>query len=156
MAQRARRVMGRPVMGRISLVTGLAVLCAPMPASIGLAAELVVTITEVRSADGLVSVALCPEADFLTPLCPFNATAPAAEGELEVVFEDIPPGEYGVQGYHDANANGEMDRNMVGWPLEGFAFANDPTILLRAPKFEAASIVVGEEDLRTTMTMRYR
>lgn len=122
----------------------------------GKAASLSITIEEVRSSDGRVSVDLCPEDKFLGDECPFNASSDATEGETVILFEDVPPGVYGVQGFHDENANDKMDQNLVGWPLEGFAFANDPKILFRAPKFEASSIAVGEDNMETRMRMRYR
>jgi len=132
------------------------VLAGGAPAQAASAADVVFTVAGVRSADGQVHVALCPEEKFLSEDCPYHATAEAVEGETEVVFTDVLPGVYGIQGYHDANANGELDRNFVGWPLEGFAFGNDPTILFRAPSFEESSFQVGEEAVSATMRMRYR
>ena len=125
-------------------------------ASSAQAAELIVTVKDVRSSDGIVSVALCPKEQFLGDECPYHESAPAIEGETFLLFPEVDPGTYGVQGFHDANANGEMDMNFVGWPLEGFAFANDPQVLMKAPEFEEAAISIGEENVEVTMSMKYR
>ncbi|MEM9223588.1 MAG: DUF2141 domain-containing protein [Pseudomonadota bacterium] len=134
----------------ISLVAGIVA-----PASAG-AVELSFIVEGVRNAMGRVNVYLCPEEEFLGEECPFRASVAANEGETSVVFVDVPPGLYGVQAFHDENENTKMDRNFVGWPLEGFAFANNPEIFLRAPSFEASSIVIGEENLEVRMMMQYR
>ena len=161
---RDRRGSGRVVAGRWSprdaalgaalvfLVTG-----APAAGDAADAAELSLTISGVRDTGGEVRVALCPEDQFLAEDdCPYVASAPATPGETEIVVSDVEPGVYGIQAYHDANANGELDRNLVGWPQEGFAFGNDAPIFMRPPSFEDASVEIGEEGLSTTISMRYR
>lgn len=127
-----------------------------VPPAAAEAVTLSITVQDVRNSDGWVSVDLCLEEQFLGDECPYNAIAEASQGETVVVFEDVPPGVYGVQGFHDENANETMDQNLVGWPLEGFAFANDPRILFRAPKFEDSSIAVTDDNVETQMRMRYR
>ena len=132
--------------------TGFAVL-QPLPID---AAQLSITVESVRNADGVVTIDLCSEDSFLGDGCPYSATVEATEGETIIVIEDVSAGTYGVQGFHDENENTEMDRNLVGWPLEGFAFANDPEVLFRPPKFGSSSIAIGEEDLEIRRRMRYR
>ena len=138
------------------LLWGLAIVAVASVDARARAAELIITVTNVRDSDGVVSVALCPEEQFLGDECPYYASAPAIEGDTYLFFPEVDPGTYGVQGFHDANANGEMDMNFVGWPLEGFAFANDPQVLMKAPSFEEASVTLGEDNLEITISMRYR
>ena len=47
------------------------------------------------------------------------AEAEIVGGEATVVFEGLPHGTYAVVIYHDANANGQLDKNFLGMPREG-------------------------------------
>jgi uncharacterized protein (DUF2141 family) len=63
-------------------------------------------------------------------------------GTIRVTLHDLPPGEYAVKLFHDANDNGEMDSNMLGIPIEGYGFSNN------AGRFGPASF----EDARISVT----
>ena len=55
---------------------------------------------------------------------PFRArTFDAGQAEREVVFGDVPPGEYIVTVHHDDNADGRRNTNANGVPTESTAFA---------------------------------
>ena len=68
---------------------------------------------------------------------------PAGQREVTAVWDRIPAGDYAVLALHDENANAKLDRNMFGWPKEGFGFANNPRIFLAPPPFQKAEIHVG-------------
>jgi len=63
----------------------------------------------------------------------------ANKGEVRLVFENIPAGIYALSVYHDANTNGELDKNMIGIPKEGFGFSNDAMGMFGPPDFKDAS-----------------
>ena len=69
---------------------------------------------------------------------------PIAPGQRQatVVWEHLPPGDYGVAAIHDENRNEKLDRNLIGIPKEGFGFANNPHVGLSAPPFRAAVVHV--------------
>jgi uncharacterized protein (DUF2141 family) len=46
-------------------------------------------------------------------------------GTLDVTFHNMPSGSYAIKLFHDANDNGEMDKNIVGLPQEGYGFSNN-------------------------------
>ncbi len=52
--------------------------------------------------------------------------------EVTVVFENLAPGEYGISVVHDENENGDLDKNFVGIPKEGFAFGNNAMGYIRS------------------------
>lgn len=83
---------------------------------------------------------------------------PIATGQREVtvVAQDLPPGDYGVVVIHDENMNQKLDRNLFGWPREGFGFANNPHVRLSAPSFKEAVIHVTCPDTDTKIHMQYR
>lgn len=64
-----------------------------------------------------------------------------ATGSIELVFDDLAPGEYAVRVMHDDNGNGQLDRNVVGMPTEGYGFSNNPRVM-RAATFEEARFTV--------------
>lgn len=46
-------------------------------------------------------------------------------GAVELVFTNLPEGEYAISVLHDANSNGVMDANAIGIPTEAYGFSND-------------------------------
>ena len=97
-----------------------------------------VVIKNVNEAEGNIMVGLFSnEADFLKKRFASQKTK-ASKGEVHVVFENIPAGKYALSVYHDANLNGELDKNMVGIPKEGFGFSNDAMGMFGPPNFEKA------------------
>ncbi|MFL7904576.1 DUF2141 domain-containing protein [Azospirillum argentinense] len=120
-----------------------------------LAAALTVTVQGVRNGDGLIVLAVCEEAAYPAGRCAFRVTAPAAEGSVRVTVPDVPPGTYALRAYHDENGNGQLDRNLLGVPREGFGFGNDASVLLAPPSFRDAAVTVGEDGVETALTLRY-
>jgi len=117
-------------------------------------APIEVTVTGVRSAAGRVVVDICPQANFLSA-CPFSVAVPAAKGTVTAVVRGVPPGRYAVQAYHDANANGDVDRGWFGIPKEGIGFSNDAMPRLVKPRFDVASFVHGHDPQHMGVTLRY-
>jgi uncharacterized protein (DUF2141 family) len=68
---------------------------------------------------------------------------PAGQRQATVVWEHLPPGDYGVVVIHDENRNAKLDRNLIGIPKEGFGFANNPHVGLSAPAFHLAVVHVA-------------
>ncbi|WP_114861345.1 DUF2141 domain-containing protein [Azospirillum brasilense] len=120
-----------------------------------LAAALTVTVQGVRNGDGQIILAVCEEAAYPAGRCAFRVTAPAAEGSVRVTVPDVPPGIYALRAYHDENGNGQLDRNLLGVPREGFGFGNDAPVLLAPPSFRDAAVTVGDDDVATALTLRY-
>lgn len=54
------------------------------------------------------------------------------------VIEEVPPGDYAFAFLHDEDDDGELDRDWIGVPQEGFGFSNDARPGLGAPSFESA------------------
>lgn len=84
-----------------------------------------------------------------TPILP-------GDRQATVVWEHLPPGDYGVAAIHDENRNAKLDRNLIGIPKEGFGFANNPHVGLSAPAFSSAVVHVGCPVTETTIHLQYR
>lgn len=117
----------------------------------GVAGDLTVTVDALRSSDGLIRVAVCPEATFTKPGCPHVAAAPAGQGRVTV--RGIPDGIYAVQVFHDEDSDGQLDRNGF-WPVEGLGFSNDAPMRMGPPRFRDAAVRLrGDGTVR--LSMRY-
>lgn len=79
----------------------------------------------------------------------------AREGTITLVFKDVPDGDYALTAYHDENGSGEIDRNALGIPTEGYAFSNDAMGFMAPPTFEDAAVTVGAEDGVASANMNY-
>ena len=119
------------VCGAALLVTGMAG-----------AADLTIQVDDVKSGAGSLMVALFnSEGSFLKAPVKASAT-PAAPNLTMVVFTDLPEGEYAFALYHDANANGKMDKNVFGIPTEDYAFSNNALGKMGPPSYASAKFAL--------------
>lgn len=61
-------------------------------------------------------------------------------GHATCDFRDVPAGEYAIAFLHDEDGNGELARNFLGIPEEGFGFSNDAPLRFGPPSFRDASV----------------
>ena len=87
-----------------------------------------------------------------------NGPTPIAPNARQavVIWENLPPGDYGVAAIHDENRNARLDRNFIGIPKEGFGFANNPHVGLSAPPFSAAIVHVHCPVTDTSIHLQYK
>lgn len=118
------------------------------------AADLTIQVDDVKSADGQMRVAVYNSAGIF-PDQPFSvAHAPAVAGTTTVILKDLPAGDYAFAVYHDANANGKLDRNAVGMPVEDYAFSNDAVGKRGAPAFDAARVALPAAGAAVHVSLR--
>ena len=70
-------------------------------------------------------------------------------------FDGVPAGKYAFVMFHDENANGEFDFNVLGMPKEGYAFSDNVRPLFSAPSFKTAAFDYPGGNLSLTIEMRY-
>ena len=101
--------------------------------------RLVVKVTNLGDLKGQVMVGLFDKEDnFLKePIKGISAKA-TAEGQ-ELVFENLPYGDYAVSVIHDENENGELDTFLV-IPTEPYGFSNNAMGNFGPPSFEQTKI----------------
>ncbi|MFN3529697.1 MAG: DUF2141 domain-containing protein [Bacteroidia bacterium] len=63
----------------------------------------------------------------------------AAHGDTLILRFDIPFGAYAIGVSHDLNGNGQLDRNIFGYPSEPFGFSRNFKPRFSAPTFEDCS-----------------
>lgn len=140
------------MLGRGILFAGLVMLAAA-PA---LAADLTITMTGLRSAEGMVRLAIFDNADAF-PMGEELASrnVPARAVAQTVVFTGIKPGRYAVAMHHDENGNKEMDTFFFVIPREGYGFSRDAPVFFGPPDFEDAAVTVPAKGLQISFEVRY-
>ena len=77
-------------------------------------------------------------------------------GDKTTVELQLPGGRYAIAALHDENSNHKLDRNMFGWPKEGFGFSDNPKVGLSTPSFDAAVMQVACPVTETTIHLIYK
>jgi uncharacterized protein (DUF2141 family) len=115
---------------------------------------LTVHIKNVNSDKGTLRVGIFnSQADFLKKQL-YGQIVKSKNGDVQVVFENVPVGAYAVSIIHDENENGELDSNFFGIPKEGFGFSNDAMGTFGPPSFEKASFKLTE-NTALTINLKY-
>ncbi|HGM5960334.1 TPA: DUF2141 domain-containing protein [Stenotrophomonas maltophilia] len=119
------------------------------------AADLAVTVHDVRAQTGTLRVALVGNAAAWDGKArPVQAQQAAPSGDsAHFTFKGVPAGSYAVLLTHDENDNGKLDTNLVGMPVEGYGFSNNPQVM-RKPTFDEASVDVPAAGTAIDITLR--
>lgn len=117
---------------------------------------LLVLVKGFKNTEGQLMVALYNnQAEFLSKN-PFKGTAtPISANEELIRFENIPYGDYAVGVIHDMNNNGELDKNFLGIPTEGYGFSNNAMGAEGPPSFLQASFVFAGRDEAKVIDLEY-
>jgi uncharacterized protein (DUF2141 family) len=67
-----------------------------------------------------------------------KAKVEVADQKALAVFNDLKYGIYAVAVFHDRNANGKMDRNILGIPKESYGYSNNVRGSFGPPSFTKA------------------
>jgi uncharacterized protein (DUF2141 family) len=137
-------------------MTAIGVAAALLAAGPARAADLDLSITNLRDGQGRVMIAVFSSAQtFLKSDQQVAAVVLPANGAKVRVVLDLPSGRYAVSAFHDANANGKLDSNMAGMPIEGYGFSRDARGDLGPPPFEAAAFDLVAGGTRQSLTLGY-
>lgn len=100
-----------------------------------------VIVENVESSSGRVNVAVC-DTGLSEEGCPYHTSVPAAQGFVEAVIDNVPPGAYAVVGYHDVNSNDRFDK-FLAMPREPYALSGKAAEDL-VPDFEDAQLSINK------------
>lgn len=117
------------------------------------AADLQIEITDVKSSTGNLMIAVYDSAASFLKQPVKGIQAMAQSGQTSVQVKDLPAGDYAIVVFHDANANGKLDRNPAGMPIEDYAFGNNAIGDMGPPSFLAAKISLPPEGASTRLSM---
>lgn len=109
------------------------------------AAQLKVNISEVNQGKGHLLVGLyASEQDFNQGKAILGSRIKAEEALEQVVFNDVPAGEYAIKIYQDENSNQKLDFNFMGIPKEGYGYSNNVG-RFGAPAFNEAVFTIDNK-----------
>ena len=146
--------MNRTPASRNTSLLVLAGLLAAFASAPVFAADLTVNLHGIRTQGGLVKVAVVDSQDAwdgkAAPV-QFDGAPPQGES-ARFTFKDLKPGTYAVMITHDGNGNGKLDTNVVGMPLEGYGFSNNPQVV-RKPTWDEARFEIGNADVAIAIAL---
>lgn len=80
--------------------------------------------------------------------------APANSAIASVRFQSLPPGDYAVMVYHDANGNDKLDLRFGMFPIEGWGLSNNPKVM-GPPSFKASKLSVDDQNKSIMIDLHY-
>ncbi|KEQ52883.1 DUF2141 domain-containing protein [Sphingobium chlorophenolicum] len=80
--------------------------------------------------------------------------APASSVMASVRFQALPPGDYAVMVYHDANSNDKLDLRFGMFPTEGWGLSNNPRVI-GPPSFNASKLTVDDQNRSIMIDLHY-
>jgi len=136
-----------------AIAMGLAAIASPAAAG-----DVVITITDLRSTEGVVRACMTTK-EKIFPKCrkdpASHRTVVDASGSVTIRFTDVEPGTYAVALLHDENNDGKANRALGMMPKEGYGFSRDAKVRMGPPKFEDAVFDHTGADQALTIKMRY-
>lgn len=81
-----------------------------------------------------------------------SVEARVTKADMRFVLE-VPEGTAAIRLHHDENGNGELDRNLLGIPSEGYGFSNNPKSM-GPPSFKDAAFLVQGETQTSVIEVR--
>lgn len=125
---------------------------ATLPAAAN-AADIAVTVENVKSTDGALMVALYASAEDYRKKSLRGVQAAPAPGAVSVRFDGVPAGDYAIAMFHDRNGNGKLDSNLMGIPTEPYGFSGDQRPVVGPPDWQQAKFGVTEGGATVTVRL---
>jgi uncharacterized protein (DUF2141 family) len=114
-----------------------------------------VTVTGIKDTNGTIRVGLFSSEEEFLENAVYGEVVKATGSKVTVVFNSLPPGQYGISVIHDENENGELDSNFMGIPKEGFGFGNNAMGMFGPPSFKEASIKIDPTHQTHEIKLKY-
>jgi uncharacterized protein (DUF2141 family) len=108
--------------------------------------------------DGAVRVALFESADGFPgePAKSLQQGVAQLEGSVATYeFDPVPCGRYAVSVFHDEDGDGEMQRDWLGRPSEGWGVSRDARGRFGPPSFDDSAFEATEDTFSVRLTLRY-
>jgi uncharacterized protein (DUF2141 family) len=121
--------------------------------------DITVVITDLRNAEGEILISLYDQAEGFPKdreaIIRSAAVAPDASGQVTIVFEDLPHGDYAIAVLHDEDTSQDMTFGAFHLPKEGYCFSNNVKVRFRPPKFKKTKFTLDGDAVTQTLRMRY-
>ncbi|MCF6170503.1 MAG: DUF2141 domain-containing protein [Bacteroidales bacterium] len=106
----------------------------------GQTADVRIVVDDIKGTAGRIMIALFDNpSGFKSKTNPFRAAELEIENHtVSYRFKKVPPGNYAVAVYHDANGDGVLNTRSMKIPAEGVGVSGSPSGKLKIPRFEDA------------------
>ena len=85
----------------------------------------------------------------------FGKVTPVSGNHLQIVFENVPAGSYGIASFQHTDGSELLSKNFLGIPKEPLGFSRNPRIRFGPPDFEEVKITIGStETVRISINMK--
>lgn len=111
-----------------------------------------VTITNIASNNGTIQVGLYNNQNNFLHKTFTSTSINAKVGSTQVVFKNIPKGEYAISLYHDVDNNKELN-TMLGIPTEPYGTSNNAKGIFGPPKWEDAKFTMTDKETVQSITL---
>ncbi len=113
-----------------------------------------VVFDNVRRREGNVVLRLCTQSQYEAGGAGCRAEgADATRDPVTTAFNNVAPGRYMIDAYHDLNANNQLDFRFFGPPKEPVGASNNARGRFSPPKFEDAAFDVSASDTMITVNI---
>jgi uncharacterized protein (DUF2141 family) len=82
------------------------------------------------------------------------AIADALDGDIVRYTLELPPGDYALSIFYDANGNDDLDTNFIGIPKEPMGLSNNARPKFGPPKYKDAVFTLGAEVVIQQITIK--
>ena len=151
----ARARVGWAIAGAMLAVSGDGALSTFSMSPGGASTSVVrITVAGLKSDAGRVRVAVFATAEVWLKKAQYTRVLEINGRQAAWLLEDVPYGEYAIAVYHDENANGRLDKNLVGMPSEPYGFSNNARRTFGAPTWEKARFPVASPSLEVAVSVK--
>jgi hypothetical protein len=103
--------------------------------------DLLIEIDHIKSVKGEVLIAIFNTEEgfpFLTSKAIQLLKAIPSQGKAQCIVKALPVGRYAIALFHDSNADGKLNTNLIGIPKEGYGVSNNAYNTFSAPRYKDA------------------
>jgi uncharacterized protein (DUF2141 family) len=118
-------------------------------------AQLIVEITNIKEIKGRIEIGLYNDPEvFLSKTEQYKVIlVPVDDYTLTAIFDSIPEGKFAISLMHDLNEDGEMERNIIGFPKEPYGFSTNFRPRFGKPGFEDAEFYYDGKFIKLTIEL---
>jgi uncharacterized protein (DUF2141 family) len=117
-------------------------------------ADLVITIAGFENSNGVAKVAIVNSKKNYSEEKPFKGYNFKIANNRVLETLSLPYGEYAIKVFHDENSNGELDKGILGIPVEAYGFSNDARGTIGPPEYEKAAFKLDSPKKEITITIK--
>jgi uncharacterized protein (DUF2141 family) len=127
------------------------------PSTAPAGALLTITITDVRNHKGDLVFGVFTQPDGFPNVQSKSAywAVKPADADRVTFTTRLPPGRYAAGVLHDENCSGDMDKNALGVPTEGYGVTNNRKPRFRKATFQEATFTLPPEGTQKTISVQY-